>query len=107
MPPPVIKIVDEADGFVISYSQPGKISAISEIKIEQKDHSAPATKREERQFRSLLGALQWHANSTRPDISFGVSKLLGEAKALEVKHCVLGGGERGVSKSGKTGVYTA
>ena len=37
----------------------------------------------------MLGALQWHANSTRPDLSFGVSKLLGETNSLMVKHCVL------------------
>ena len=85
----LVKISDTADGFQISYSQPGKIPTIKDIKIEQSDQSAPATRKEERQFRSVLGALQWHANSTRPDLSFGVSKLLGETKALEVRHCVL------------------
>lgn len=53
------------------------------------DQSAAGSKHEERQFRSLLGALQWHANSTRSDLSFGVFKLLGETKSLIVKHCVM------------------
>ena len=82
-------IEDSDDGFEITYSQPGKIPAIKEIKLEKGDQSAPATRQEERQFRGVLGALQWHANSTRPDLSFGVSKLLGETKSLEVKQCVL------------------
>lgn len=68
---------------------PNKIPLIKEVKLEQSDQSAPATRNEERQFRGVLGALQWHANSTRPDLSFGVSKLLGETKSLKVKHCVL------------------
>ena len=85
----LIIISDTPEGFEISYSQPGKISTIKEIKVEQSNQSAPATRRDERQFRSVLGALQWHANSTRPDLSFGVSKLLGETKSLEVKHCIL------------------
>ena len=84
-----VKIMDTEDGFEISYSQPEKIPFIKEVKLEQSDQLAPATRKEERQFRGVLGALQWHANSTRPDLSFGVSKLLGETKSLEVKHCIL------------------
>ena len=85
-----VKVMNTEDnGFEISYSQPNKIPLIKEVKLEQSDQSAPATRNEERQFRGVLGALQWHANSTRPDLSFGVSKLLGETKSLEVKHCVL------------------
>ena len=84
-----INITDVDNGFEITYSQPGKIPNIKEIKIEQSGQLSPCSKNEERQYRSLLGALQWHANSTRPDLSFGVSKLLGETNSLTVKHCTL------------------
>ena len=84
-----ITITDVEDGFEISYSQPGKIPFIEEIKIERSNQSSACSKHEEKQFRGVLGALQWHANSTRPDLSFGVSKLLGETNSLMVKHCVL------------------
>ena len=81
----------EENGFEIEYSQPDKIPYIPEIKLERagSDQSASSSKHEVRQYRSLLGALQWHANSTRPDLSFGVSRLLGETKSLMNKHCVM------------------
>ena len=67
--------------FKISFSQPGKISNITPVKIEQKNPPPYANEREEKGFRSVLGALQWHSNSTRPDLAFSISKLLGETKS--------------------------
>ena len=87
-----IEIIEcEADGeFQIQYCQPDKIVNIQPIiLIQPTDPSAYASPAEESGFRSVLGALQWHGNSTRPDLTFGVSKLLGETKSLQVKHCIL------------------
>ena len=86
-----IEVIDVGkDGeFKISFSQPGKISNINPVKIEQKDPYFYANEHEEKGFRSVLGALQWHSNSTRPDLAFSVSKLLGETKSLQLKHCTL------------------
>ena len=86
-----IEVIDVGnDGeFKISFSQPGKISNITAVKIEQKNPPSYANEREEKGFRSVLGALQWHSNSTRPDLAFSISKLLGETKSLQIKHCLL------------------
>ena len=86
-----IEVIDVGnDGeFKISFSQPGKISNITPVKIEQKNPPSYANEREEKCFRSVLGALQWHSNSTRPDLAFSISKLLGETKSLQIKHCLL------------------
>ena len=75
--------------FYIQFSQPEKISSIKTIKIMYPgDPEAFANAQELSDFRSVLGALQWHSSSTRPDITFSVSKLLGETKSLQVKHCI-------------------
>ena len=79
-----------SDEFQIKYSQPEKIVNIKPITlIQPTDPSAYASPSELTEFRSVLGALQWHGNSTRPDLTFGVSKLLGETKSLQVKHCIM------------------
>jgi hypothetical protein len=75
--------------FQIQFSQPEKITSIKSINIIfPGDPEAFANSKELSEFRSVLGALQWHSNSTRPDLSFSVSKLLGETKSLQVKHCI-------------------
>ena len=85
-----IEVIDVGnDGeFKISFSQPGKISNIIPVKVEQKHPPSYANEHEEKGFRSVL-ALQWHSNSTQPDLAFSISKLLGETKSLQIKHCLL------------------
>ena len=69
-----IELIEKENHFEIAFSQPNKISLIEEIKIRSRNQNEGVTRCEEKSFRSLLGALQWHANSTRPDLSFEVAQ---------------------------------
>ena len=85
-----IDVVENDGEFQITYSQPEKIALIKPINITDRgDPTAFASAREESEYRSVLGALQWHSNNTRPDLSFLVSKLLGETKSLQIRHCIM------------------
>ena len=85
-----IQVMETGKGrFSITYSQPDKISEIYPIETDMKDPSAIATEKQVTQFRSVLGALQWHSCNTRPDIAFSISSLLANSKNLLVKHCIL------------------
>lgn len=85
-----VEIIEKENGtFQITYSQPNKIGDILPIEVKLQDPSLHATPRQQTQFRSVLGALQWHSSNTRPDLAFSISSLLGNSKHLLVKHCIL------------------
>lgn len=85
-----IKTINCDDGtFKIIYSCTDKIQFLNKIQLEKDDDTTYATVKQESEFRSLLGSLQWMSDIARPDISFGISSLLGHVKDLTLKDCVM------------------
>ena len=84
-----IEIVDNPDGtFYICYSQPDFIPKIKFIDVNPDlDGKLRASDKLISEFRSLIGSLQWSANMTRPDLSYGVTSLMGKIGDLRIDDC--------------------
>ena len=68
--------IDQDDDYSICVSQDSYAQAIREIEIDVKKDTHSSLEPEEiTRLRGVLGQLNWLSNMTRPDISYGVSKL--------------------------------
>ena len=68
--------IDQDDDYSICVSQNSYAQAIREIEIDvEKDTHSSLESEEITRLRGVLGQLNWLSNMTRPDISYGVSKL--------------------------------
>ena len=72
----MIKTITVSDDYSICVSQNSYAQSIREIEIDvEKDTHSCLEPEEIKLLRSVLGQLNWLSNMTRPDISYGVSKL--------------------------------
>ena len=63
----------------------GRLETIPLSKERKTDLDAAVTSDEQTDFRSVLGALQWLATQSRPDIAFGVNQLQKRVNILTVR----------------------